>query len=133
MSAVQQHPEALFMGIYQDWIDIRALARLDSAVCSRSPRSQFLATISLGFFHIKPLVGILDFNAAKSQRNAMLLERIVRRRIHARNWLIVDDPPPSLVMDLADNTGGSHVQSVYLNSKLLDPAEVLCSASHRCP
>lgn len=131
MSPLFHLPEAFLLGIYQEWIDICALGQLDTAVCSQTLRPQFLDTIKFGFYYIN--MNAPRKTAEVTPSHTMMLMWLVNRRLKARNWVLVGDQFPSLLMDLAEYTGGPQLRTVYLHGSKVEPAVVFCNICTRCP
>lgn len=116
------------VAVLTTWIAGIALARLDTAVCSKVHRPRFLELVaSPSFVLVKMLSGRVENTTIR------YLDWLVLRKIRVKTWLFAHDISPSLLLDLVLATAGPHVRTLQLSNLKQDTSGIFAAVFLSCP
>jgi hypothetical protein len=101
-------PGDVIMVILSSWIDMQALAKSDSALCTSELRTRFLGLIGNESFVADTMCAVPCVQQ---------LEWLTRRRIKVRNWIVNRDAADPCFPDSLKFTAGPHVCSLQLRNQ----------------
>jgi hypothetical protein len=117
-------PGDVIMVILSSWIDMKTLAKSDSALCTSELRTRFLG-----------LIGNESFVADTMCTDPCVqqLQWLTQRRIKVRNWIVNRDAADPRFPDALKFTAGPHVCSLQLqNQSPLGLAKVFLTLAAAC-
>jgi hypothetical protein len=103
-------PQSVLVVIFRYWIGSHHLGRLDSAICCRNERSQFLNLLASSSF----LLHTTRLTAATEEKAKKFVDWIIKREVKTREWIFDHDLEPYQTVEFAQRTGGPHVRSLKL-------------------
>jgi hypothetical protein len=96
--------EELLVSLLSDWVDVRSLGRLDSAMCSQEQRNHFLSILGANFSIRKRM--------DECPETEFCYEWLVLRKLRFQSISISYSPTPLLIVDLINVCGGLHTCSL---------------------
>jgi hypothetical protein len=96
--------EELLVSLLCDWVDVRSLGRLDSAMCSQEQRNHFLSVLGADFSIRKKM--------DECPETEFCYEWLVLRKLRFQSISISYSPTPLLIADLIKVCGGPHTCSL---------------------
>jgi hypothetical protein len=113
-------PGDIITAIFSTWIDLQALARLDTAMCGSKARPRFLSSIGdRSFVADTSAIGGCP-NTGQERCVQQLARWITQRRIKVKAWIVNGDVAESCSLDFLNLIAGPHVRSLQLR-KLSSP------------
>jgi hypothetical protein len=114
--------------VMSQWIGVRDLVKLDTALHNRLDRSQYLKFVRSNALVLSTTL----FPAKCTATVVQYFEWMQRRGMKAREWVISHDLETSLALDFAVHTGGPHVRRLCLSDMKEETAGLLCSVFAMC-
>jgi hypothetical protein len=128
MLLVFDFPDDYVLSLLRDWIDMKTLVRVDSASCSCTSRSSYMAIISCELF----VVDRMYWTFHTQEANLRHLEWLANRGIRAGVWRFAIYVPAVLLVDLVGRTGGDHVHTLELHDVGEETAGLFAIVFHEC-
>jgi hypothetical protein len=124
---VLELPSDVAAAVLSSWIDVKALAKLDSALCAAESRTRFLVVVGDESFVAETMCMLWR------GRYVQHLEWLAKRRMKIRNWIVNWDMVDSCTPDVLKYTAGPHVRSLRLRGlPSLGTARVLSTLAGVC-
>jgi hypothetical protein len=128
MLELRRLPQGILSVVLRCWIGSRDLAKLDSALCVRTERQQFLDIITSGSFVLQTT----SLATARMEKVNQFLEWMTRREIKTKEWTLAVHLEPHLFFEFAQRTGGQHVRSLTLSNMKEETAGIFISVFSVC-
>jgi hypothetical protein len=112
-------PSDIITALLSLWIDVEALAKVDSALCASKLRAQFLRLVESDHFVADPTC---TSNIMSAAAYVQQLEWLRKRQVRVRNWIVDRDVAKLCSSQLIERIAGQHTRSIHLRS--LTPKEV---------
>jgi hypothetical protein len=122
-------PQSVLSLILRNWIESRDLGRVDSAVCCRTERPQFLNFLTSASF----VLNKIGLTATSSRDKAnQFLDWAIKREVKAKSWSFSHDLEPYQTAEFAQQTGGPHVRTLTLRGLKGETAGIFVSVFGVC-
>jgi hypothetical protein len=122
-------PQSALSLILRNWIESRDLGRVDSAVCCRAERPQFLNFLTSASFVLDKIV--LTATSSRDKAN-QFLDWAIKREVKAKSWSFSHDLEPYQTAEFAQRTGGPHVRTLTLRGLKGETAGIFMSVFGVC-
>jgi hypothetical protein len=121
--------------VLSSWIDMQALAKLDSALCASKQRAQFLGILGVTSFVADAM---WTCSSTSQERYVQHVEWLMKRRLKVRRWIVSREASVCCSPDLVRFCAGPHVRSLRLlnftsakTARVFSTLVVACSGVQR--
>jgi hypothetical protein len=104
-------PEEIIVAVLSSWIEIGALAKLDSSLCASKFRAQFHEVVSHELFVADTMCKTSSLN---EQEFVQHFEWLVKRQVKVRNWIVNAEVAKLSSSAIVRHVAGPHVRSLVL-------------------
>jgi hypothetical protein len=128
MFAILGVSQGVVVTLLKNWIGVKSLGRLDSAVCCATERIKLLSVLCSSAL----ILDTASLHAANARSFTKFLGWMIRRKVKVSAWVFHLDVDPCLVIDLAECTGGRHVRTLIASDMKEETAAVLLAVVTTC-
>jgi hypothetical protein len=121
-------PQSVLSLILRNWIGSRDLGRLDSAVCCRTERPQFLNFLTSASF----VLDTIGLTATSRDKAHQFFDWAIKREVKAKSWSFSHDLEPYQTVEFTQRTGGPHVRTLTLRGLKGETAGIFISVFGVC-